>query len=115
MEESKNTKGGTMFLENIGHWIKESHIKGMELGMTEGMERGMAEGIERGMVEGKRKFLLQFAQSKWGELPPQLVEKIRAIQDACLLDTLSKNFVHMTSLAEFTHAVQTTHSAKSRM
>ncbi len=68
-----------------------------ELLWSERIER---EGELRGQLQGQRKLLMHQLETKFGELPPEFVTRIKAIEDETLLEALSEQVLTAATLAD---------------
>ncbi len=60
-----------------------------------------SERIEReGQLQGQRKLLAHLLETKFGDLPPDVITKLEAIEDEVLLQQLSEQLLTATTLAE---------------
>ncbi|MDO4583301.1 MAG: hypothetical protein Q4D62_04265 [Planctomycetia bacterium] len=72
---------------------------GMEKGRQEGLQEGVQKGKKEGIQEGQRKSLLTILQTRFGEVPGDVLEKIDS-QEKNWGDLLTLS-VTCTTLEEF--------------
>lgn len=63
-----------------------------DIDMTWG-EKLREEGREEGIIDGERKMLLRLLTLMFGSLPDELVQRVQAITDETMLETLSKQLL----------------------
>jgi len=81
-------------------------VREMEVTWADKMrEEGREQGLRAGLLEGKREDLLALLTLKFGELPPDVVARVKAMGstselDACLARILSARSIHDVGLAD---------------
>ncbi len=63
-------------------------------------EEGEARGIEKGKVEGEQKAVLRLLHLKFGELPPEVVQRVQAIRSLERLEDLLEQVWAANSLKD---------------
>jgi predicted transposase YdaD len=71
--------------------------EGREEGRVEGREEGRVEGREEGRVEGKAAVLLELLALKFGQLSPEVVQRVQTAPEASL-DSWLKRLMSATKL-----------------
>ncbi|MDR2113614.1 MAG: Rpn family recombination-promoting nuclease/putative transposase [Candidatus Accumulibacter sp.] len=72
----------TMLAERIESWFDEATQKGLQKGLQQGIQQGMQQGIQQGMLKGQANILSKQLKLRFGDLPPEVVERLsRATQD----------------------------------
>jgi hypothetical protein len=70
-----------------------------------GREDGLKEGIQRGRQEGLQQGLLAVLEARFDEVPQEIVDKVRTIEDSARLEALHREAVNAGSIAEFAAAL----------
>ena len=84
------------------------YITNMERrGRTEGRTEGRAEGRTEGRVEALRDAALEFLEARFGEVPYELREEVRALANETCVKRLPRLAAVATDLADFRRRVRT--------
>jgi hypothetical protein len=59
-----------------------------------------AEGLKEGEIRGRRQILLSLLQHRFGEVPPEIRDRIASTEDIKQLDGWLRRFVTATTLKE---------------
>lgn len=59
------------------------------------------EGIQEGILETNRRHIIQFLQTRFGEVPSSIADVINGISDSAVLQSLFTRAIAINSLAEF--------------
>jgi predicted transposase YdaD len=91
-------------LEDAGDKIMQALIE-TELSWAEKIElegkiEGKIEGKVEGKVEGKLELLLRMFRMRFGKLPAEFEQQLRAIDDPAVLDELSEQVLTAVTLAD---------------
>ena len=89
----------------MGHLsdIELTNIERLELKfMQKGREEGWKKSIEEGQWIGKRAFVLHILTHCFGELPPDVISHLDAIQDHNLFDPLVDQALTAQSISDLT-------------
>ena len=93
--------------------LKEGLEKGIQKGLLEGLEKGIQKGIQKGLLEGRqeglekgivqtaREAILDVLDSRFGEVPDSVRERINTLDDDRTLRDLLRRAARVPSLAEF--------------
>ncbi len=68
-----------IFEQGIERGIQEGIQKGKQEGLQEGIEQGRQEGKQEGLQEGMKKSILKLLQTRFGQVPKKIEDKILAI------------------------------------
>lgn len=68
-------------LEWTEEWKQQGLREGLQQGLREGLQRGLREGLreglQQGLQQGEAEVLLRLLRRRFGELPPEVVERVR--------------------------------------
>ena len=81
--------------------LKEGLEKGIQKGLLEGLLEGRQEGLEKGIVQTAREAILDVLDSRFGEVPDSVRERINTLDDDRTLRDLLRRAARVPSLAEF--------------
>ena len=81
--------------------LKEGLEKGLEKGLVEGRQEGLVEGLEKGIVQNAREAILDVIDTRFGQVPDSVRERINAIESEPTLKNLLRRAVRTPSLEEF--------------
>ncbi len=73
----------------------------LQKGRQEGRQEGELRGRQEGELRGQREMLLQFMTLKFGDLNPQVVSQIQAIDNTVKLQQLADAIIHSPDLQAF--------------
>ena len=65
--------------------LQEGEIIGIEKGREEGLETGLEKGLAIGLLKGEQNSLLMILRDRFGEVPPEVESRIRAVTEAARL------------------------------
>ncbi len=74
-------------------------------GLKEGLEKGLEKGIEKGIVQNAREAILDVLETRFGQVPDSLRERVNAIGSEPTLKNLLRRAVRTPSLEEFQAAL----------
>ena len=80
--------------------LKEGLEKGLEKGLVEGLEKG----LEKGIVQNARESILDVLDTRFGQVPESVRERINAIGSEPTLKNLLRQAARASSLEEFQSA-----------
>ena len=75
--------------------------EGLEKGLVEGRQEGLVEGLEKGIVQNAREAILDVLDTRFGQVPDSLRERINAIGSERTLKELHRRAILTPSLEEF--------------
>ena len=75
--------------------------EGLEKGIQKGLLEGRQEGLEKGIVQTAREAILDVLDSRFGEVPDSVRERINTLDDDRALRDLLRRAARVPSLAEF--------------
>jgi len=76
---------------------EEGREEGREVGLQEGREVGLQEGRE----EGRQACILDLLETRFGEVPVAIRDRVRAIHDEAQLKEMHRRAFRIPSLEEF--------------
>ncbi len=76
-----------------------------ELALKEGLEKGLVEGLEKGIVQNAREAILDVLDTRFGQVPDSLRERVNAIGGERNLKDLHRRAILTPSLEEFQAAL----------
>jgi flagellar biosynthesis/type III secretory pathway protein FliH len=79
--------------------------EGIQKGRQEGLERGLLEGLEKGIVQTAREAILDVLDSRFGEVPDSVRERINVLCSEPTLKDLLRRAARASSLDEFSVAL----------
>ena len=97
--------------------LKEGLEKGIQKGLLEGLEKGIQKGIQKGLLEGRqeglekgivqtaREAILDVLDSRFGEVPDSVRERINVLCSEPTLKDLLRRAARASSLDEFSVAL----------
>jgi len=78
-----------MLAETVQQWYAEAEAQGLQQGIQKGIQQGIQQGLQQGMQAGQLKgeqSLFQYQlQAKFGQLAPEVEERIQALNPEALL------------------------------
>ena len=75
--------------------------KGLEKGLVEGLEKGLVEGRQEGLVQNAREAILDVLETRFGQVPDSLRERVNTIGSEPTLKNLLRRAVRTPGLEEF--------------
>ena len=81
--------------------LKEGLEKGLEKGLVEGLEKGLVEGRQEGLVQNAREAILDVLETRFGQVPDSLRERVNTIGSEPTLKNLLRRAVRTPGLEEF--------------
>ncbi|MCX6864206.1 MAG: hypothetical protein NT050_15070, partial [Verrucomicrobia bacterium] len=81
--------------------LKEGLEKGIQKGIQKGLLEGRQEGLEKGIVQTAREAILDVLDTRFGEVPDSVRERINSLDDDRTLKDLLRRAARVPSLAEF--------------
>jgi len=75
--------------------------EGREVGLQEGREVGLQEGREVGLQEGRQACILDLLETRFGEVPVAIRDRVRAIRDEARLKEMLCRAFRIPSLEAF--------------
>jgi flagellar biosynthesis/type III secretory pathway protein FliH len=81
--------------------LKEGLEKGLEKGLVEGLEKGLVEGRQEGIVQTAREAILDVLDTRFGQVPDSVRERVNAIGSEPTLKNLLRQAARASSLEEF--------------
>jgi hypothetical protein len=85
--------------------LKEGLEKGIQQGLEQGLEKGLMEGLEKGILQTAREAILDVLDTRFGEVPGSVRERINAIGSERNLKDLHRRAILTPSLEEFQAAL----------
>jgi flagellar biosynthesis/type III secretory pathway protein FliH len=89
----------------------EGEAKGKAEGKAEGMAKGEAKGMAKGEAKGKAETLLEILEFRFGNVPDDVREFIKATKKVSELKRLAKRVATCKSLTEFSAGVKSRSAA----
>ena len=80
--------------------------KGLRLGRNEGRNEGEAVGTAKGQAEGLRQALQEVLRSRWGVVPPEVIQRLESTPAGEQLSRMLRLAVLTPSLEAFLHALE---------
>jgi hypothetical protein len=74
-------------------------------GLEKGIQKGIQKGLEKGIVQTAREAILDVLDSRFGEVPDSVRERINALDDDRTLRDLLRRAARVPSLDEFSVAL----------
>jgi hypothetical protein len=74
-------------------------------GLEKGLEKGLMEGLEKGIIQTAREAILDVLDTRFGEVPGSVRERINAIGSERNLKDLHRRAILTPSLEEFQAAL----------
>ena len=81
--------------------LKEGLEKGIQKGLLEGRQEGLVEGLEKGIVQTARESILDVLDTRFGQVPSSVRERINALCSEPTLKDLLRRAVRTPSIEEF--------------
>ena len=81
--------------------LQEGLQKGRKEGLQEGRQEGREEGREEGSLVQARESVIEALEIRFGEVQPELVERINAFQDLRTLKAQHRRAITVSSLEQF--------------
>ena len=75
--------------------------EGLEKGLEKGLQKGLVEGLEKGIVQNAREAILDVIDTRFGQVPDSVRERINAIGSERKLKDLHRRAILTPSLEEF--------------
>ena len=75
--------------------------EGLEKGIQKGLEKGLVEGRQEGIVQTAREAILDVLDTRFGQVPNSVRERVNAIGSEPTLKNLLRQAVRTPSLEEF--------------
>ena len=72
-----------------------------ELALKEGLEKGLVEGRQEGLVQNAREAILDVLETRFGQVPDSLRERVNTIGSEPTLKNLLRRAVRTPGLEEF--------------
>jgi hypothetical protein len=72
-----------------------------ELALKEGLEKGIQKGLEKGILQTGREAILDVLDTRFGEVPDSVRERVNALCSEPTLKDLHRRAILIPSLAEF--------------
>ena len=72
-----------------------------ELALKEGLEKGLVEGRQEGLVQNAREAILDVLETRFGQVPDSLRERVNTIGSEPTLKNLLRRAVRTPGLGEF--------------
>jgi hypothetical protein len=85
--------------------LKEGLEKGLEQGLEQGLQKGLMEGLEKGIVQTAREAIIDVLDTRFGEVPDSVRERVNTIGSEPTLKNLLRRAVRTPSLEEFQAAL----------
>ena len=85
--------------------LKEGIQKGRQEGLERGIQKGLLEGLEKGIVQTAREAILDVLDSRFGEVPDSVRERINVLCSEPTLKDLLRRAARASSLDEFSVAL----------
>jgi predicted transposase YdaD len=79
--------------------------EGRQEGLLEGRQEGLVEGLEKGLIQNAREAILDVLDTRFGEVPDSVRERINALCSEPTLKNLLRRAVRTPSLEEFQAAL----------
>jgi hypothetical protein len=79
--------------------------EGLEKGIQKGLEKGLIEGLEKGIVQTAREAILDVLDTRFGQVPDSLRERVNAIGGERNLKDLHRRAILTPSLEAFQAAL----------
>jgi hypothetical protein len=76
-----------------------------ELALEEGLEKGLVEGLEKGIVQNAREAILDVLDTRFGQVPESVRERVNAIGSERSLKDFHRRAILTPSLEEFSVAL----------
>jgi hypothetical protein len=70
-------------------------------GLEKGLKKGLVEGLEKGIVQNAREAILDVLETRFGQVPDSLRERVNTIGSEPTLKNLLRRAVRTPSLEEF--------------
>ena len=70
-------------------------------GLEKGLEKGLVEGLEKGIVQNAREAILEFLDTRFGQVPESVRERVNAIGSERSLKDFHRRAILTASLEEF--------------
>ncbi|MBD2628228.1 transposase [Trichormus variabilis] len=71
------------------------------LAKQEGIEEGLQEGRQLGVLQTSQDSVIEVLETRFGELPTSIIDKVNNLNDSSVLKTLLKRAIAIPSIAEF--------------
>jgi flagellar biosynthesis/type III secretory pathway protein FliH len=75
--------------------------EGLEKGIQKGLEKGLQKGLEKGILQKAREAILDVLDTRFGEVPDAVRERVNALCSEPTLKELHRRAILIPSLAEF--------------
>jgi flagellar biosynthesis/type III secretory pathway protein FliH len=79
--------------------------EGYEEGIRSGLEQGMQQGMQQGTLEATREHILETLEARFKDVPKEILQSLRKIQDPDALKLLFRKALRADSLDEFHKAL----------
>ncbi|MDH4371806.1 MAG: hypothetical protein QE510_00250 [Verrucomicrobiota bacterium] len=76
-----------------------------ELALKEGLEKGIQKGLEKGILQNAREAILDVLDTRFGEVPDSIRDRINSLGSEPTLKTLLRRAARASSLEEFQAAL----------
>ena len=91
--------------EGLEKGIQKGIQKGLLEGLEKGIQKGLVEGLEKGIVQTAREAILDVLDSRFGEVPDSVRERINVLCSEPTLKDLLRRAARASSLDEFSVAL----------
>ena len=81
--------------------LKEGLKEGLEKGLEKGIQKGLVEGLEKGILQNGREAILDVLDTRFGQVPDSVRERVNALGSEPTLKTLLRRAARASSLEEF--------------
>ena len=75
--------------------------EGLEKGLQKGLQKGLEKGLEKGILQNAREAILDVLDTRFGEVPDAVRERVNALCSEPTLKELHRRAILIPSLAEF--------------
>ncbi|MEN9777000.1 MAG: hypothetical protein RJB04_755, partial [Verrucomicrobiota bacterium] len=75
--------------------------EGLEKGIQKGIQKGIIEGLEKGIVQNAREAILDVLDTRFGQVPDSVRERVNTIDNEQILKQLHRRAILISSLDEF--------------
>lgn len=99
LSDNRDLKAQIKEAEQMLTRIDVERLPSYEIGLERGLERGIERGLERGMERGEAYLLRRLLQRKFGDLPPDMEQRID-VAHRTQLETWSDRLLAAQTLAE---------------
>lgn len=93
----------TMLAERVVEWTPQWK----EEDLRQGREEGLQQGLQQGQVQEARVMVLEAVTARFGEIPQDIIETIRCVEDHEVLHALLRQAIRSLSLDAFRAILRT--------